>query len=400
MAIRRARPPSTLPRGGKAEIGVFSALLLLSGWGALHGLRETPVYPGEDASGRVVLPAAREGNDPVAAARLVHPYSVVPGGVMDGAELEAAAAADPVVREHYRGLNLRQARVEALAEDRYAYVSYRVRDEVYWTRNKLKLAKGETVITDGVSLVRARCGNRISDAPMAHTSTLEPPEITFNTPILPLPLRALSMPPAPEEVSEAPPGEKEPETLPPALAVAGSPKPVPPPIIAGFLGGSPPAGGSAAPPRAVPPPGTPGSQPATAQPPTAPPPGPPAPPPGTPPGAPPGPPPVTPPGTPPGTPSGPPPGTPSSPPLSIPPSGPPPETPAPPPTVLTPQGPEGPFPPGPPTPTDPPPLTPPDPLAPPEVPPPPPTPIPEPSTYLMIGAGLAAITVSRRRRKT
>ena len=72
-------------------------------------------------------------------------------------------------------------------------------------------------------MIRARCGNRLMDAPQAQISLLEPPEDVFNAPELPL-ISLLSSqwtirPPAP-------PGEITPE---PVAAVA--PPVVVPPVI-------------------------------------------------------------------------------------------------------------------------------------------------------------------------
>ncbi len=99
--------------------------------------------------------------------RPLYPYSVVPGGISSAAELRAAAERDAAVRQHYAGLNLANAHVERLREAKLVYVSYRRGNQIFWTRNALRLAKGERVITDGVVMLRARCGNRISEVPMA-----------------------------------------------------------------------------------------------------------------------------------------------------------------------------------------------------------------------------------------
>jgi hypothetical protein len=438
MKIDMEKVAAPLTRWITPKAAVLTVVLLLSAWGAMLRLRETPVDLGRGVPGTAAEAAAMALESAVSEPRLVYPYSVVPGGVLDVNELEAAVAGDPVVREHYRGLNLRNARLDTLEADRYAYVSYRIKNTVYWTKNKLKLAKGEKVITDGVNTLRTRCGNRLSDAPMAMVSPLEPPEVVFDSPILPAPLRALSTPQPSVEVSEGPPVEI---VAPPPPVILASSTPAPSPMPWGGFFPAPLSGGGAPPgtPPGTPPPGPPSGPPPTTppvDPPGTPPSVPPTTPPGTPPGTPPsvppatppGNPPATPPGTPPGTPpsnppgtppAGPPtsppgtppvqpPGTPSSPPPqgppgtppSTPPGTPPVEPPPPPPSFFEPPPPEGPFPPPPPPPADDPSdPDPPDPLAPPEIPPPPPTPIPEPSTYLMMGAGLAVLLGFHRRRK-
>ena len=68
------------------------------------------------------------------AARSVYPYSVVPGGVLSEAELEAAMAKDPVVARHYR--DILAARLLADAASMLAvnvYASYRSANSVHWT---------------------------------------------------------------------------------------------------------------------------------------------------------------------------------------------------------------------------------------------------------------------------
>lgn len=58
-------------------------------------------------------------------------------------------------------------------------------NSIYWTRHPIRLAKGETLLTDGGHLARARCGNRISDSPNEPTNAIEPEESELDTPELP-----------------------------------------------------------------------------------------------------------------------------------------------------------------------------------------------------------------------
>lgn len=109
-----------------------------------------------------------------AALRPKYPYSVVPGGVYSLAELERAIRTDPVVRAHYSGFDAGKARLVTLKEDRYEYVSYRVKDEVFWTRRRLKIPKGELLLTDGSKFARTRCGNQVSERALAKTFMREP----------------------------------------------------------------------------------------------------------------------------------------------------------------------------------------------------------------------------------
>ncbi len=129
--------------------------------------------------------------------RPVYPYSIVPGGVKDAHELKWAAEHDPVVAAHYAGFDYNHARVVRLAFMRAAYVSYRIGNKIFWTRHRLKLKKGETVITDGKIIVRSRCANRIEELPQQAMSALEPPAVKFDEPMVPALGIASSRPPLP-----------------------------------------------------------------------------------------------------------------------------------------------------------------------------------------------------------
>jgi len=117
--------------------------------------------------------------------RKFYPYSVVPGGVRDAKELKWAADHDPVVRAHYAGFDYDHARVVRLVLAQTVYVSYRIGNKVYWTRHRISLRKGETVITDGKITARTRCGNRVEEMPQQATSSSEPPAAKFEEPIQP-----------------------------------------------------------------------------------------------------------------------------------------------------------------------------------------------------------------------
>lgn len=117
--------------------------------------------------------------------RVVYPYSIIPGGVESAKELQNAVANDPVVAAHYQGFDHVKARVLRLNHARTVYVSYRRGNDVFWTSKRMRLAKGETVITDGEHTLRTRCGNQISEiprAPVAPAAT-EPLSETLETPL-------------------------------------------------------------------------------------------------------------------------------------------------------------------------------------------------------------------------
>lgn len=82
--------------------------------------------------------------------------------------------------DHFRGVDLAGSANRRLkATGTLPNVSFRVRDQIYWTRKKVRLPKGERVITDGVHYSRVRCGNRISEVPQPTTTPEVPEEATI-----------------------------------------------------------------------------------------------------------------------------------------------------------------------------------------------------------------------------
>jgi PEP-CTERM motif len=130
-----------------------------------------------------------------------YPYSVVPGGVKDPDDLRYAALRDYVVRRHYAHFDYSHARLERATEAREVYLSYRVRDTVFWTRRRIRLHLGELLLTDGKITARARCGNQISDVAKPEVSDEEPDEDVLDQPVAALepapsfPIRPLLAPP-------------------------------------------------------------------------------------------------------------------------------------------------------------------------------------------------------------
>ncbi|MGH9765619.1 MAG: PEP-CTERM sorting domain-containing protein, partial [Blastocatellia bacterium] len=94
-----------------------------------------------------------------------------------------ALANDPVAAVHYAGFDAGKARVVRLSEPEKAYVSYRIGNRIYWTKHELSLAKGETIITDGVHYARTRCGNRLSETPMQPVARLDPQPAELEAPL-------------------------------------------------------------------------------------------------------------------------------------------------------------------------------------------------------------------------
>jgi hypothetical protein len=128
----------------------------------------------------------------------IYPYSIIPGGVADAKKLQTALQQDPVAAAHYRGFRGESAHVIRLVSDRQVYVSYRIADRIYWSRKKVSLRAGETLLTDGTNLARTRCGNRISELPAEPTAPVEPPAAVLNALVLPaLPFMSPETVPAP-----------------------------------------------------------------------------------------------------------------------------------------------------------------------------------------------------------
>ncbi|VXB74358.1 PEP-CTERM motif-containing protein [Massilia sp. 9I] len=107
--------------------------------------------------------ALADGPATVRGVRRIYPYSVVPGGVSGQAELKRVIRTDRVVAAHYAEFDVDKARPVAVGKAREVYVSYRKGGQVFWTAHKVKLAEGETLLSDGRNEMRARCANRISD---------------------------------------------------------------------------------------------------------------------------------------------------------------------------------------------------------------------------------------------
>jgi len=133
--------------------------------------------------------------------RPVYPYSVVPGGINDARELKWVAEHDPIVAAHYRGFDYDHARVVRLTLARTVYLSYRIGNQVYWTRHRITLKKGEKLITDGKITARARCANRVEEMPQQATNSAEPPPAKFEAPVQPAVGTAITNPPVPFESS-------------------------------------------------------------------------------------------------------------------------------------------------------------------------------------------------------
>ncbi len=160
----------------------LTTMLVIGVFAAFGGVARHLEYPATSKS-----PEVREARahalpvtSPVALRRARFNYSVIPGGVFDGEELTRAVERDPVVAEHYRNVDTATMRPQVLTSDRRAYVSYRRDDRLYWTSRKVLIRSGETILTNGQTETRARCGNCISMEPLLPTSADEPDEMQLD----------------------------------------------------------------------------------------------------------------------------------------------------------------------------------------------------------------------------
>src|SRR4029077_4830530 len=135
------------------------AIAALGGW----LLSQRPHYPAYSASqptlewaqgqpsqslAQLAGPAV-SSSPPTKTPRVVYPYSVIPGGVRNGHDLEELSAHDRVVAQHFSGFNFEKAKIIELAQAQLVYLSYRIGNRVFWTRKRIQLRRGERLITDG-----------------------------------------------------------------------------------------------------------------------------------------------------------------------------------------------------------------------------------------------------------
>jgi hypothetical protein len=153
----------------------------------------------------------------------VYPYSLIPGGVDGTEEFQAYRAVDMVLATHYRGIGSHLA-TTTLSRERWLYASYRVSDNIYWTKNRIPVHRGEAVLTDGSNLVRARCGNRLSELPQQPVRRFEPPTVAAD-------LFQPGLPFVPEALPDIPPTPPMGPRLPGLGLSPASPPTVAPPVI-------------------------------------------------------------------------------------------------------------------------------------------------------------------------
>jgi hypothetical protein len=110
-------------------------------------------------------------------------YSVIPGGVASAEELRQAMEHDPVVAQQFAGFDFQRAHLVQVSEKQSMHVAYRMGQKVYWTRKKVALHPGETLISDGKIVARTRCGNRIAMTPLGPPAMTEPADADLNQPL-------------------------------------------------------------------------------------------------------------------------------------------------------------------------------------------------------------------------
>lgn len=180
--IRRSRKGLRLQKRALAVallgVAACTGLLLQGGHSVLQGGGKDGMTRATAAVTTAVAAAGAAGAAEAAPAgpRRVYPYSIVAGGVAGRAELAHIIQTDKVVAAHYASFEVAKAHSITVAKPRAVHVSYRKGDQVYWTAKKVMLAEGETLLSDGKSEIRGRCGNRISEVAMLPVEAAAPSE--------------------------------------------------------------------------------------------------------------------------------------------------------------------------------------------------------------------------------
>lgn len=186
--VRRKRDRSLAVRRAAVVAGLL--VLVVSSIWLLQSSHSAPSYTaGAQLSGDSAMGDPHQNIAKLTAGsglpgRVIYPYSVVPGGVRSPEDLQEASKHDQVVDDHYAGFDYHNAKVVELKEGQLVYLSYRLKNKIYWTKKKVPLRKGEKVITDGKMTARTRCANRVSPTAQAAVSPEEPPAAQFEEPIM------------------------------------------------------------------------------------------------------------------------------------------------------------------------------------------------------------------------
>src|ERR1700722_10406017 len=268
-----ANSAGTNVRGRLGAIAVLLVdALLLAAFLAPAGVRPadsiTPL-PFYSATEALDLPfdTIRDSSSPhdSGAVPALYPYSVIPGGARTSGELRNAVERDSTVRAHYADFVVANTRIARLQKPQAFYVSYRIGNNIFWTKNAVLIPAGETVLSDGPHMARTRCGNRLSLAPVAPVSKNEPATEAMEAAS---PAVLLANNESPVELPVAPPPMTSIET-PPVAPVPGAPPlgfffpGVPFTVGGGGTPSSPGGSGPGTPGGPGPPPPTSGTPPAT-----------------------------------------------------------------------------------------------------------------------------------------
>jgi hypothetical protein len=135
--------------------------------------------------------------------RPVYLHSVIPGGVESAEELRQAMEHDPVVAQQFAGFDFQRAHLVHVSEKQSMHVAYRMGQKVYWTRKKVTLHRGETLISDGKIVARTRCGNRIAMTPLGPPALTEPADADLNQPLFANDMVTPAVDPQPEAYAAA-----------------------------------------------------------------------------------------------------------------------------------------------------------------------------------------------------
>lgn len=192
---------SHLPRiFGRTLVAVLPAVLLVT-FLTVHFSRSASRDVSAISSSEVSFTSQTAAGGSSIAPRPVFRYSVVAGGVRNAQELEKAAAADPIVGKHYSDFKIGKSHTIQLDRPVAMYVSYRRNNRVYWTRNKMVIPAGESLISDGENLARVRCGNRLSPVAAKPVAAIDPDGESMETPEFVPPLLASLLPGESAEMS-------------------------------------------------------------------------------------------------------------------------------------------------------------------------------------------------------
>jgi hypothetical protein len=240
--VRAARAKSAITEIDRRRWGAMAVLLLESilVWSILAPSRNSvgsvsisdlsTAVPQPTTEADFLSQPAELNND----GRVFYPYSVISGGAKNQAELRSAVLHDVIVAGHYADFDLEKTHIARLGVARAVFVSYRVGNRIFWTKNRMTLPAGETVLTDGAHMARTRCGNRLSEVPGEPVLKAEPSpdemEVAAGAGPLAVPLAPAEIPLAPPPttaivVPETPSGSIFIPPIPPIFPLGGSPFP-------------------------------------------------------------------------------------------------------------------------------------------------------------------------------